>query len=325
MTDYMEPDLDWEREQYRKAGIDFQPYQLWGKGEQAVAETLADTEVLIVNEAPVTRTVLEGMPNCRLVIRHGNGYDNIDTDAATDLGIVVANQPGIWTEEVADQALGFLYYLLLKLPVQIDVAAKVRDGHEEPWRLDRVYPVRRVTENTVGVIGFGRIGKAFVRRVRSLGFPVLVNDPYVDPKTVRELSGTDPAARDEVLARSDAVSLHVPATAETKGMIDAAALETMKPTAVLINTARGAVVITDALVAALESGSIAAAAVDVTDPEPLPSNHRLYELPNAVVTPHLAWYSEDALWQMRRSIVDNVIAFSHGKLPDSVVNPEVLR
>lgn len=324
MTDYMESDLAWEAEEYRKAGIDFKPYQLWGADEATAARTLSDTEVLIVNEVPVTRRVLEGMPECRLAIRHGNGYDNIDTVAATELGIVVANEPGIWTEEVADQALGLLYMLLLKLPVQIDVARNVRDGSEEPWDFSRVYPVRRISENTIGVIGFGRIGKAFVRRVRGLGFRAIVHDPYVDPGEVERLSGSPPVTFDEVLAESDAVSLHVPATEETTGMIDRRALKRMKPAAVLVNTARGAVVVTDDLVAALQSGEIGAAAVDVTVPEPLPSNHPLFRLENAVVTPHLAWYSEDALWTMRRSIVEDVVAFANGRLPDSVVNPEVL-
>ena len=325
MTDYVESNLDWEQAEYEKAGIDFTAFQLRGADTDEVAAALADSDVLIVNEVQVSRPVLEAMERCRLVIRHGDGYDNIDTTAATELGIVCANEPGVWTEEVADQALGFLYGLLLKLPIQRSVAREVRDGSERPWDLDRVYPVRRVGENVVGVIGFGKIGKAVARRLKALGFELLVHDPYVGPEAVSTITGREPSSLQEVLAGSDAVTLHVPATPETVGMIDAAALRQMKESAVLVNTSRGAVVVTDDLVQALRDRRIAAAALDVTSPEPLPSDHPLLAMENVVVTPHLAWYSDDALWAMRKSIVEDVLAFQAGRLPDSVVNAEVLQ
>lgn len=324
MTDYVESNLNWEKEQYAEAGIVFEPLQLRGADTGEVASALADSDVLIVNEVQVSRTVLEAMTHCSLVIRHGDGYDNIDTEAATDLGIVCANEPGVWTEEVADQALGFLYALFLKLPLQLSVAREVRDGSERPWDLDRIYPVPRVTTNTVGIIGFGKIGKAVGLRLKRLGFDLLVHDPYVDSDTIETLAGSKPATLEEVLAESDAVTLHVPANPETIGLIDSAALEQMKSAAVLVNTARGAVVVTDDLVAALNEGAIAGAALDVTSPEPLPSGHPLLSMENVFVTPHLAWYSDDALWAMRRSIVEDVTAFARGRLPDSVVNPAVL-
>lgn len=323
VTDYVEPDLTWETEQYRAAGIEFEAMQLRGASENDLKQVVGDAHVLVVDQAKITETVLEEAGKCVLVIRHGDGYDNVDIDAATRLGIAVANKPGFWTEEVAEQALTLLLAVWSKLTVQTAVAGAAAPGAQFPWDLKRVYPVRRFRGSTVGVVGFGRIGRQVAAKVQSLGATVVVSDPLLEPETIVE-AGARPVAYEELLETADAVSFHVPGTEKTHRLLNEDALNRMKPHAVVVNTARGSVVETEALVQALRDGRIAGAALDVTDPEPLPADHPLFGLDNVVVTPHLGWYSDDSMWAMRTSIVGDVKQAAQGQLPDSVVNPQVL-
>jgi len=259
----------------------------------------------------------------RLIIRHGDGYDNVDVAAATGAGVAVANKPGFWSLEAAEHAMVLTLAVASRLHVQQDVAARTGQPADTPWDLARVYPIPRLRGRTVGVMGYGRTGSHYARLMYGLGCSVIVHDRSTPGSVIRE-AGFRPVSFDALVRESDVLSLHVPATTATAGLFDARMLRRMKNDSILINTARGSIVVTEDLTAALRSGHIRGAGLDVTDPEPLPRDHRLLRMPQVVVTPHLGWYSEEAMWAMRRSILDDVLNFSRGILPRSIVNPEVL-
>ena len=323
VTDYVEPELSWEAEEYRNAGIEFESYSLRFGSEEELSRAVKDAEVIVVDQAKITRAVLEAASRCVLVIRHGDGYDNVDLQAATELGIAVANEPGFWSEEVAEQTVVLILATWAKLPAQMAVAAHPAETNGLPWDIHRLFPIRRFAGSTAGIIGYGKIGRAVARKLIALGAETLVYDQYVDSAEIRD-TGAIPRTFEEVMRESDVVSLHVPALPGGAPLVDAAVLSLMKPTSILVNTARGALVDTDALTAALDEERLAGAALDVTVPEPLPEYHTLLNRENVIVTPHTGWYSDDAMWALRRNIVRDVMAVRKGVLPGTVVNQPVL-
>jgi len=315
--------MDFEEKGYQEAGVEFQHYQLRHAPEEELGDAVADADVVVVDQAKMSERVLKAASHCGLVIRHGDGYDNVDIDAATQLGIAVANKPGFWSQEVAEQALTVALALFRKLPQQIEVASHPRTGSGPTWNLTRLFPIRRISDSVFGVVGFGRIGRRVTSLAAALFDVVLVHDPYVDGKDVRKQGGSK-VELSELLGQSDVVSLHVPVTTETHGLIDSHAFQEMKRAPVFVNTARGSLVDTNALVRALEDGSVSAAALDATNPEPLPEAHKLRSFKNVVITPHLGWYSHDAMEAMRRSIVEDVLRYADGTYPASVINSKVV-
>jgi D-3-phosphoglycerate dehydrogenase len=225
-------------------------------------------------------------PDLRAVVRYGVGLDRIDLDAARELGVDVRNVPDFCTNEVADHALALL------LAIARDIVPQATRVAEGEWRgSDR--KLHRLSGSVAGVVGLGEIGQAVARRVAALGMAVIAHDPYADARAAQTM-GVRLVGLEELLGESDAVLLTCPLTEETRGMIDADALALMKPTALLVNTARGEIIDEEALAEALQDGSIAAAGLDVLSEEPPAEGHPLPGLPNTVITPHTAWYSEEA-------------------------------
>ena len=322
-TDYVEPDMAWEVEEYRRAGIDFKAFSLVGADPETILKEAGDAHVLIVDQTPVGANLIKGLSEAKLIIRHGDGYDNVDVSAATAAGIAVANKPGFWSVEAAEHAMVLTMVVAAHLPVQQQVAARIGHAPGAPWDRTKVYPIPRLRGRTVGVMGFGRTGAHYARLMHNLGCPVMVYDHRKPPEEIRA-AGFYPVDFGTLLAESDVLSLHVPATEKTTGLFDRTTLDRMKNDAILINISRGTIVDTKALTTALQEGRLRGAGLDVTDPEPLPREHPLLVMPNVVITPHLAWYSEEAMWAMRRSIVEDVINLSQGIMPATVVNPAVL-
>lgn len=322
-ADFVEPDMDWEAEQYRRGKIDFAAFSLKNAGREELLRHVGDGHVLVVDQTRIDADTIALLPETRLIIRHGDGYDNVDITAATAANIAVANKPGFWSIEAAEHAMALTVAVATRLPVQQAIAARRGADPDAPWDRSRVYPIQRLPGQTVGVLGYGRTGSHYAHLMHGLGCSVIVHDRSTSPETLRA-AGYRPVTLDELVAESDVLSLHVPATEETVGLVDAAFLNRMRTGAILINIARGSLVDTPALTAALNTGKLRGAGLDVTSPEPLPQDHALLGMPQVVVTPHLAWYSEEALWAMRRSIVTDVINFSRGVLPQTVVNPEVI-
>jgi D-3-phosphoglycerate dehydrogenase len=287
-------------------------------GEEAELVDLAgDADAILTCFARVGERVVRAGPALQVIGRYGIGVDNIAVEEATSRGILVTNTPSYCTHEVAEHTLALLLTLARRVTA-FDRAVRAGD-----WSLAAGQPVHRLHGQTLGVIGLGEIGEAVARRARALGLEVLAHHPRRSADDVRG-AGAEPVSLRELARRSDFVTLHLPLTDATRGLVDAAFLAEMRPTAFLINTARGAVVDQEALVQALRDGRIAGAAVDVVDPERLPPDHPLLGLPNAIVTPHVAYYSEESLLELGRLAAENVAAVLAGRRPWSIVNPQVL-
>ena len=254
-----------------------------------VAASVRGASVVLANLAPIDAEALAGLAPGAVVIRYGIGYDNVDVEAAVRLGVRVANVPDYGAETVADHASALMLALLRRLPMY-DAGIR-RDG----WvASESVGVLPALSECTVGLIGVGRIGLATARRMQAFGITVIAADPYADAERLRE-AGVTLVARDAVFERADGISLHVPAVAETRKMIDTAAIATMRPGAVIVNTSRGALIDEAALAEALQAGRLAGAALDVFDPEPLDPASPLRRMTNVILTPHAAFYSRASL------------------------------
>ncbi len=278
-----------------------------------VAEAARDADGVICQYAPVDAAALESLRRCRVVVRYGVGVDSVDVPAASRRGVWVANVPDYGTEEVADHALALLMASLRAIP-RLDRA--VRAGE---WDVSAVRPLRRLSTLVVGVVGCGRIGEAFARKVLGAGLQVVAYDPAGVPAGLRD-AGAREAELDQLLAAADAVSLHLPLTDATRHLIGAAALSRMRPTAHLINTSRGGVVDHEALLAALEDGRLAGAALDVLETEPPAPGDPLTAHPRVLVTPHAAWYSEESYETLKSEAAREVVRVLSGEPPRSPVN-----
>lgn len=289
-------------------------------GQQEL-DTLLDGAVGVLSllTERIDGDLLDRHPSIEVVSNFAVGYDNVDVEAATARNVAVCNTPGVLTQATAE----FAFTLLVSAARRVVEADRyVREGHWQTWG-PRLLLGQDIGGATLGIVGFGRIGKELARMASGFNMRILANDAYEDLKAAEEF-GVTYVPLDELLRESDFVSLHVALTPETQQLIGAHELGLMKTTAVLINAARGPVVDTDALVAALQSGEIFAAGLDVTDPEPLPADHPLVSLPNCIVVPHIASATVTTRDAMARLAANNLIDVLNGRTPEVIVNPEVL-
>lgn len=263
------------------------------RSEADTAAAVAGADVVLVQYAPITATVLDALTPGACVIRYGIGYDNIDVHAAASRGIRVAFVPDYGVDTVADHAVALIYTAARRIP-QYDRLMRESRGLVEAHA---VGSFDELASSTVGLIGTGRIGRAVAERLAPSGARLIAYDPFADPS---QTPGVELLSLEQVLAQADILSLHAPATPETHRLIRAETIALMKSTVVLVNTARGSLVDTDALAHALSTGRIAGAAIDVVDPEPLPPESPLWDAPNAVLTPHVAFYSNQSLDRLER-------------------------
>lgn len=283
--------------------------------EGDVLEASQGAVALIVQWAPVTRAVFDGLDACRFVSRLGIGYDMIEVDAATVCGVAVANNPDYCIEEVTSHALALLLSLLRGVSV-LDRA--VRNGS---WSVTTDAPqLRRPSLTTIAVVGFGRIGSRVAAQAAAMGYRVLVHDPYAEPSTIQD-HGFEAVTVADALARADAITLHVPLSSETQHLIDAEALASMKPGSFLVNTCRGGLVDEAALADSLATGHVSAA-LDVFESEPLSADSPLRDVPNLLLSPHAAWFSPAALVDLQVSSARQVVDFLAGRPVPSILNPQ---
>lgn len=276
-----------------------------------------DADAILNCYAPMPTNVIDALEHCKIIARYGIGVDTVDLVAATRKGIAVTNVPEYCVDEVSDHALA----LLLAWARKVVVANRaIRAGS---WQLADVAPIHRLRGQTLGLVGLGKIALRLAGKAQALGLRVIGTDPYVSAERVAPLN-IALLPLDDVLAQSDFVSLHAPLTNETRGMLNADAFAKMKPTALIINTARGPLIDDGALRNALSSGKIAAAALDVTPLEPLPADSPLRTLDNVILTPHIAYYSEESLRDLQQEAVDEVTRALRGEPQKSLVNREVL-
>lgn len=263
--------------------------------------------------------LLDTLPNLKVISNFAVGYDNIDVPAATARGVAVCNTPDVLTETTAEFAFALMMAAARRIPEGIDT---VRTGEWKTWGPQTLLG-QDIVGATIGIVGFGRIGQAFARMCQGFSTRILVHHRHPDQGLAAEY-GVEFVTMDQLLGESDVISLHVSLNEDTHHLIDREALNTMKPTAVLVNAARGPVVDHDALVAALSDGRIFAAALDVTDPEPLPADHPLVALPNCLVVPHIASATVRTRDRMARLAAENILAFFNGIDPPAILNPDVL-
>ncbi|GIX09925.1 C-terminal binding protein [Elioraea sp.] len=279
---------------------------------EAVRKAMADADAVLVRESPVDAQAI-ATTKAKVIVRYGVGHENIDGAAAARRGIPVCNVPAFGTDEVSDHAIGLLLAAARRI---VEADRRVRSG---AWGVPMDRKVYRLRGGTLGLIGYGRIGQAVHRKAAALGLArVLVHDPFL--KSLPE--DVEPASLERIARESDVISLHAPATNATRHIVGRAFLAQVKPTAILVNTARGALVDEAALAAALAEGRLLAAGLDVFAPEPLRPDSPLRGLDNVVLTDHAAWYSEQAIADLQREAAEEVARVLRGEAPLHQVNKD---
>ena len=284
---------------------------------EAILRVAADADALLVTYAKITAEMIQGLTRCRIISRFGIGVDNVDLAAATSAGIVVTRVPDYCIDEVSDHALALLLAVARKIPF---ANAQVQAGR---WEMAAVVPIHRLRGSVLGLAGFGRIPQLVAPKAKSFGLRVVAHDPYV-PTEIFTRAGVESVEFPQLLKMSDYVSVHTPLLPETRGLFGADAFRQMKPTAYLINTARGPIVDEAALARALDAGHLAGAALDVMTQEP-PVSSPLVGRDNVILTPHTSFYSEESLVDLQVKAAEEVVCVLTGRAPRNPVNPEVLQ
>jgi D-3-phosphoglycerate dehydrogenase / 2-oxoglutarate reductase len=285
--------------------------------EEELLRLVPEADAILTCFEHVTPAVVRAGGRLRAIGRYGIGVDNIAVAAATERGIPVTNVPDYCADEVAEHALALI---LAHARGVLRFADGVRSGD---WSIGRGLPLRRVAGRTLGIVGFGRIGSALAAKAGGLGLELLVHDRSADAQTLAA-AGAASVGLDELARRSDYVSIHLPLTDRTRGLVSRRLLAAMKPDAFVVNCARGAIVDQDALLEALRAGRLGGAGLDVFEPERLPDGHPLLTDPRVVATPHVAFYSEESILELQTRAAENVAAVLDGRRPASIVNPETL-
>lgn len=280
--------------------------------DEAVIEAVRDADAVIFAEVPITAKIVDGMEKCGIIQRIGMGYDNVDLVRSKEKGIFVCNAPTYGTVDVAEHALALLMSTTKRI---IAMHNRVID---KDWSGD-LEPCYRLNGRTIGFAGFGRIARALCKCTNGCGLKPIVYDPFVDEKVLKDYNA-EAVSFDELLERSDFITIHMPLNDKTRHMFNAEAFKKMKSSAILINTARGSIVDEEALIEALYNGTIAGAGLDVFEVEGPEMNPKLAKAPNVVLTPHLAsntWEANDAL---DKEVTDNVVRYILGERPENIVN-----
>ncbi len=315
ITDYTWPSIEPEREILEAAGVGVVAAP--DSSEETLRSLAADVDAIMFCFAQVPASVLRAAEKCVVASRFGIGVDNIDQAACTELGIVVTNVPDYALEEVADHVMANILAFNRHL-IPLNESVRVTGWGTAGLPMHS----RRLSTTTLGVVGMGRIGRTLTTRALAFGMRVLGSDPLLTEENKPD--GVEIATLDRLLAESDFVSLHTPLSPETTGLIDRDALAAMKPTAFLVNAARGPLIDDEALVEALRSGGIAGAALDVTPVEPLPKDHPLTTMENVIITPHTAFHSLESLNELEVRTAREVVRVLNGEMPENLVNPAVL-
>ena len=315
VTDYAWESLEPEREILSKAGAEL-VIAPCGQ-EKELIELAKEVDGILTCWAKVTVKVVEAAKRCKVIGRYGIGVDNIAVEEATQAGIIVTNVPSYCVDEVSDHAMALLLGCARKISFY-DTAIK-----KGQWSLQSGNKMFRLRGKTLGLIGFGKIARAMVPKAKAFGLHIIVFDPYIYEKDTKEY-GVVLASFDKLLSDADFISVHVPLTESTYELLNEQVFRKMKNTAYVINTSRGGVINTEALVRAVEGNWIAGAGLDVLPQEPPDINDPLLSQDNIVLTPHAAFCSMESLLDLQRTAANQVARVLRGKKPEYIVNPEVL-
>lgn len=282
------------------------------KTEEEVIAATHDAEVILFTATKLNRNVISHLEKCRLMVRYGIGYDTVDLEAAREKGIYVCNSPRYGVIDVAEHALSLIFAAAKNLIAMND---NIRN---DIWHSNGYQNVRLMGK-TVGFLGFGNIGRAVCERTNACGMKGVVYDPYVNDDIILKY-GAKKATFDEVLESADVITCHLPLNDSTYHILGKEQFEKMKPSAILVNTSRGGVINEAELIDALEKGEISGVGLDVFEDECGGMDKRLLKVKNAVLTPHVAWNTPDAMDTLHTEVADNVVKYLNGERPDSIVN-----
>ena len=317
ITDHPFPDLDVAMEIFNQNAIEVEVLQTFDA--KLILEHARTAEALVVGMAPIDSKVIEQLTRCKVILRMGVGYDNVDVDAATSKGIMVVNVPDFCTEEVSDHAIA----LILMLSRRLLIGKKaVEDGKWGP----RAIPFegfKRVNEETVGLYGFGRIARGVAAKAGALKMKCLAYDPFISAEAMAK-EGVEKVDEKELLAQADYVSLHSPLTKETENAFGIEQFRAMKKTAWIINTSRGPVIRETDLAKALDEKLIAGAALDVLAREPPEKNHPLLNRENVIITPHMGSWTASSRDSLQIKTAEEIVRALSGQRPVNVVNPAAI-
>jgi D-3-phosphoglycerate dehydrogenase len=312
ITDCDHGSIEEEKREFSPTGAELILAQV--REEEDLIRACKEADGLINQYALLTRKVFEGLPKCKVVSRYGVGVDNVDLKAATDLGIIVANVPDYCIDEVSNQTIAMILTLIRK------TAFFDRKVKSNRWDFHLGIPIYRLHGKTLGLIGSGRIGLEVAKKISTFGVKVIAFDPYLQ-KAEEGIALTD---FDTVLKKSDFISIHCPLNESTYHLIDATALRKMEKKPLLINTSRGPIIDEKALVLALQNGQVSGAGLDVLEKEPPDLQNPLLKMENVILSPHVSFYSEESIKELKRKTAENVVEVLMGKWPKSVVNRDVI-
>lgn len=311
ITDHIFPSIDIERVILEQAGATVDLYRPGRHGN--LAEACREADAILTCYARISADMIGQLNRCKIIARYGIGVDNVDVDAATKKGIPVTNVPDYCIEEVADHALSLILALVRKTVWLND---SVRRGE---WDYRSHRPIRRLQTMSVGIAGFGKIGRALAKRIRAIGMNLKVCDPYVDAPLI-EAHGGRKVDFEDLIASCDVISLHMPLTSDTYHILDERTLRKTKPGAFVVNTSRGGLIDEQALLAALNA-QLGGAALDVLENEEDVTKSPLYGHPKVILTPHVAFFSEQSVVEQQVKAATQVKKVLLGQEPDYVVNP----
>ena len=283
------------------------------RSEDEVISQASKADAIITTSAIFSKQVLENLYQCKFIIRCGVGIDNIDVKAATEKGILVAYLPDFYIEDVSNHIMALILGSSRKITFTDRL---VRDGK---YSFNKIQPIKQLKSKVLGLVGFGKISRCLLPKLKPFNFQVLVYDPYISILP-REAEKVDLPS---LISRADFIIMNCPLTEENRGMIGEREFNLMKPEVYIINTARGALINEVSLIKAIREKRISGVALDVVTQEPVPSDHPLLQFDNVIITPHIAWYSEESFEEARLKGAEDVVKVLKGDLPKYPVNPEV--
>lgn len=313
LVDHEWEDTQLEERMFEEAGLELQILQ--SREKERIIEAAKTSDALLILYADIDEDILKEAQEAgrlQIVSRYGIGINMVDVKAAKACGIDVANVNDYCIDEVSDHSLAFILAAARRL---IPYYNDTRAGH---WDFKVTDLPIRSSKATVGLLGFGKIPRRLAEKLNAIGYNVMAYDPFVSEEDMHAVH-VQKATVEEIIAESDFISVHVPLIEATHHLLNREAFQAMKSSAYIINTARGPIIDEEAMIEALQNGEIAGAYLDVTETEPLPANSPLRTLPNVVLSPHAAWYSEDAFFEIRYKAIQNIIEKSEGKTPTYLI------
>jgi D-3-phosphoglycerate dehydrogenase / 2-oxoglutarate reductase len=315
VSDSVFPNLDPAREVLARIGAEL--HLAKEPTAEAILGVARDADALLATYAKITADMIPQMKKCRIISRFGIGVDNVDIPAASKAGIVVTRVPDYCIDEVSDHTMALLLALVRKIP-----SSNART-HAGRWEMPAVVPIHRLRGSILGLVGFGRIPQLVAPKAQAFGIKVVAYDPYIDRDAFAR-ARVEKVEFDELLKVSDYISIHSPLVPETRHLFNADVFRRMKPTAYLVNTARGPIIDEAALAQALDARQLAGVGLDVLSQEP-PDGSPLFGRDNVILTPHTSFYSVESLVDLQVKAADEIVRVFNGEMPRNPVNPEALR